>query len=217
MNLNFYNLKDGKEIKMSFNVLELHWFHKNYDLIQKLNLREDLNKVFGDEKTNILFQIINHPQTLEILKKHDIQAPQVEPGNFLGQIACNKLLNKIRSKLTSIVSFDKIIESSNEVDSFDSLWFLPDIISRKEFSFGISGSEDLESSESSDSNSNIHKIIKINIFNGCLSFYVKFIVFMLRKPDNKLNPKIYDFFKEKYIEVGRSAASSEAIEIWSRI
>lgn len=202
---------------MSFNVLELHWFQKNYDLIQRLNLRQDLVKVFGEEKTNIFFQTKNHPQILEILKQHNIQAPQVEPENFLGQIACNNLLNDIRSKLTSIVPFDKILESSNEVDSFDSLWFLPSIISREEFSFGILDLESSNSVDLDDSKSNIHRIIEFNIFNGCLSFYVKIIVFMLRKLDNNLNPKIYDIFKEKYIEIGRSAASAETIEIWSRI
>lgn len=184
---------------MSFNVLELHWFHKNYEDIERLNLKNDLIKVFGPEKTNILFSTKNHPQIKEILNNHpEVKEPDMEPEYL--KVISNELLNQLRSRITQVVSFDKILESSTNVNSFDSLWFLPSIIIRPEFY------------------DNIESIIRTNIYELSISFYVKLIVFLIRKNPGAENlVKIYNTFKEKYILIGSSAASSSIIEDWSQI
>jgi hypothetical protein len=198
---------------MSFNVLELHWFHRNYYLIEKLDLKEELNKVLGSEKTHILFTTKNHPQIKEILQKHSESLKknydENNIGNSLGneylKIQSSELLNQLRNKLTSIVPFSKILDSSDKVDSYDSLWFLPTILLRPEFY------------------DNIESIIRKNIYEPSISLYVKYLVLLIRKnSNNKDNLKshlvnIYNEFKEKYILIGSSAASEDTFNLWSNI
>jgi hypothetical protein len=196
---------------MSFHVLELHWFHKNYELIQELNLKEYLYKIFGEEKTNILFHTINHPQINEILKVHNIEAQfkskfEVEENNELNpkpefmRIVADNFLNEIRSKLTKEAPFDIILKSCHQISTFDSLWFLPDIILRPEFI------------------DNSKEIVERCIEEGCFYLYIKHLVFMMRniqngqENSNQMFSKIYQDFETLYLQNISSAAAKDSFK-----